>query len=642
MQVAPQTASVVRRVQAAAHRQAPIPAALKTLLVRKTRVQNHLVPRPRQVVRSRAVQKVAAVFKPRVRIHLVQSLPVVRELVQLQPAARLPPALQNHPSHHRVKQPSSVESTISSTESSSSISSSGPEPSSTSSVSSSSAESSSSPSTPSSMSTTDSSSSSVESSSTSDASSSRSSSSAESTSSSFSESTSSSDNMSSSSSGSSSSSISNTSSSSDSASMSSADSSVSTASSRSRESSNVSTLSSSSESSSSSNALSSSSIVTSSRTKSSVSSSSTMSTNTLSTVGITTTNAQSSSASSSTGSNESGSIQTITSNPIVTSASTSIALTTSRSATLSLPRETGPSSISSGGSSSNDSLGTNPSTTTTSSDRVTPSATSGQASASSPSTDANPSVIISGSSFPGSVSSPSGVISSFASSAQSGLPPSATTDITEPIILKVAPFNGNDRGQTAQAKRQAVRNGFVDGSGNADRLSCADATPFELTKSQLLIDGVAVSTNPGFAFVPLRGDPQGTINTTFFVAGGILYWQNQSFFHNRATFCQNDRGVTYATFVSNYSELLDCIEIDLVVSLESQCQKGQISSSNIPKPLTTPSESRLTTDGQQSPASETRLPHGQNIYPLNNSPGGANCFTTDLSWVMGQPTFLGI
>ncbi|KAI1270445.1 hypothetical protein F5Y18DRAFT_421938 [Xylariaceae sp. FL1019] len=367
----------------------------------------------------------------------------------------------------------------------------------------------------------------------------------------------------------------------------------------------------------------------------------------------------------------SSSAQPTTSNSITTSLSTSAGSTNSDSGTSSLPSETDTSSNSSASSSiapqsptisdtasssrsigsqgpspssSNDSSAINLSTTTTSSDTVTSSTTPGQGSASSQSTDQSPSATSSNSALPEPISSSSALISSFApiSSTQSDLPPSATTNIAEPIILKAAPFSGDDRGQTARAKRQAVRNGFVDDSGIADKTSCTNATSFELTEGQLLIDGTPISTNPDFTFVPLRGNSQGTIRTTFYVAGGILHWQNQLFFENRARFCQDDKGVTYATFVSNFSELLDCIEVDLVVSLESQCQNGQTISSNLPNPLTTPSESIPTTKGQQSTASETKVPHEHNIYPLDHGPGGADCFTTNLTWVIGQPTFIGI
>ena len=113
-----------------------------------------------------------------------------------------------------------------------------------------------------------------------------------------------------------------------------------------------------------------------------------------------------------------------------------------------------------------------------------------------------------------------------------------------------------------RARRLALRQDIGGDTGsepctltpNGCSSDCSQGTSYVLFNGFLYANGQIVATNPGQAYSPLGGGPEGTINTTFANANGVLAWTNPAFPNGEATFCILTSGTIYAVFTGNPPE----------------------------------------------------------------------------------------
>ncbi|RYP41337.1 hypothetical protein DL767_001094 [Monosporascus sp. MG133] len=103
-----------------------------------------------------------------------------------------------------------------------------------------------------------------------------------------------------------------------------------------------------------------------------------------------------------------------------------------------------------------------------------------------------------------------------------------------------------------------------------------------------------LSVDPGVPYIDITSFAGGSISTTFTTIGGILAWDNETFFNGAAEFCQASNGTVYAHFTGAGGPE-DCVPIDLVVYMAQQCQNGVI------VPMTSLPESSPTGPNSEMP-----------------------------------------
>jgi hypothetical protein len=117
-------------------------------------------------------------------------------------------------------------------------------------------------------------------------------------------------------------------------------------------------------------------------------------------------------------------------------------------------------------------------------------------------------------------------------------------------------------GVIALDKRQAT-GGFIGGAGPVNPESCSAATSFDLLNGQLLSGGVAIATDPGVAYIPIKAVPGGSISTTFALVDNVLHWYNDAFTGGEAGTCQDSTGQIFFTFKDSIAWPSGCTHVSI-------------------------------------------------------------------------------
>ncbi|ETS87220.1 hypothetical protein PFICI_01048 [Pestalotiopsis fici W106-1] len=221
------------------------------------------------------------------------------------------------------------------------------------------------------------------------------------------------------------------------------------------------------------------------------------------------------------------------------------------------------------------------------------------------------------------------------------------TDRSDPVILAVMPTSESDgmSGNALQARgfrRQAgTTAGFVGGAGPVNPLSCTDATPFVLRNGEFFSGSQRISTNPNAAYAPFKVEQQGSISLLFsIVADTYLTWTNDAFSGGSATFCQDQYGQVYALFVSQSAIPFQCTPVVLLVYSALQCRDGTLITQ---APAISTPPVTIDTTGTGGNIQTTAVPSlPDDFYPQGTIPSDGSCTMTNMTWVLGAPTFMGL